>query len=77
MRSNLIGAVTIALCGMGLSATAQAADFAYKAPYTVNQPLNVYSWAGPYVGGNIGYQWGTITNNPTRPSGVEGGVQGG
>jgi len=77
MRGNVVGAVAIALWGLGLGASAEAADFAYKAPYTVNQPLNMYSWAGPYLGGNLGYQWGTINNNPTKPSGVEGGVQGG
>jgi outer membrane immunogenic protein len=78
MRSNLIGTVTMAACGVAaLSTSAKAADFAYKAPYTVNAPLNMYSWAGPYIGGNLGYQWGAITNNPTRPNGIEGGVQGG
>jgi outer membrane immunogenic protein len=46
-------------------------------PYTVNAPLNAYSWAGPYLGANLGYQWGRITNDPTRPSGLLGGVQGG
>jgi outer membrane immunogenic protein len=78
MRSNLVGAGAVALCGIaGLSASAEAADFAYRAPYTVNAPLNTYSWAGPYLGGNFGYQWGSISNNPTNPSGFEGGVQGG
>jgi outer membrane immunogenic protein len=59
--------------------SAQAADLPYgsRAPYTVNQPLNAYSWAGPYLGGNIGYSWGSVDNNPTKPSGFEGGVQGG
>jgi outer membrane immunogenic protein len=76
MRNNLVGAVAIAACGFAvLSTSAEAADFAYKAPYTVNQPLNMYSWAGPYIGGNLGYQWGSITNNPTRPNGIEGGLQ--
>ena len=61
------------------AAPAQAADLNYgsRAPYTVNQPLNGYSWAGPYLGGNLGYGWGTVDNNPTRPSGLEGGVQAG
>lgn len=34
-------------------------------------------WQGPYVGANLGYQWGTITANPTRPNGFAGGVQAG
>jgi len=59
------------------TASAQAADLPYRAPYTVNQPLNAYSWAGPYLGGNLGYSWGSVDNNPTKPSGFEGGVQAG
>src|SRR5664280_2228786 len=59
--------------------SAQAADLPYgsRAPYTVNQPLNAYSWAGPYLGGNLGYAWGSVDNNPTKPSGFSGGVQAG
>ena len=62
-----------------LTVSAQAADLPYapRTPYTVNQPLNAYSWAGPYLGGNIGYAWGSVDNNATRPSGLAGGVQGG
>ena len=36
-----------------------------------------YVWQGPYVGANLGYQWGSINNNPANPSGVAGGVQAG
>lgn len=36
-----------------------------------------YFWQGPYVGANLGYQWGRTSNNPTRPSGFAGGVQAG
>ena len=59
--------------------SAQAADLPYgsRGPYTVNQPLNAYSWAGPYLGGNLGYDWGSVGNNPTKPSGFVGGIQGG
>jgi outer membrane immunogenic protein len=32
---------------------------------------------GPYVGGNLGYQWGTLSNSGARPSGIAGGGQGG
>ena len=70
----LASAATIAAC----AASAQAADLPYgSAPYTVNQPLNAYSWAGPYLGGNLGYAWGDVNRNPTQPSGFAGGVQGG
>src|ERR1700730_13911392 len=59
--------------------SAHAADLPYgsRAPYTVYQPLNAFSWAGPYLGGNLGYNWGRVDNNPTKPSGVFGGLQGG
>jgi outer membrane immunogenic protein len=60
-------------------ASAQAADMPYRsrAPYTVNQPLNGYSWAGPYLGGTLGYEWGSVSNSPAKPSGIAGGVTGG
>ena len=69
----------VALISADWTASAQAADFAYgsRAPYTVNQPLNALSWAGPYLGGNLGYEWGSVDNNPTKPSGFAGGVQAG
>jgi outer membrane immunogenic protein len=68
-----------ALIAAGCTVSAQAADLPYgsPAPYTVNQPLNAFSWAGPYLGGNIGYGWGSVDNNPTKPSGLAGGVEGG
>jgi outer membrane immunogenic protein len=55
-----------------------AADlYAPRQAYTVNQPLNAFSWAGPYLGGNLGYEWGSVSNNPTKPSGFVGGTQAG
>lgn len=58
---------------------AEAADLRrpMAQPYAPNAPVGVYSWAGPYLGANIGYQWGQVTNDPTRPSGLLGGIQGG
>ncbi|MFB9264591.1 outer membrane protein [Bradyrhizobium erythrophlei] len=68
----------LALIVAGWATSAAAADYDYgRAPYTVNQPLNAYSWAGPYLGGNLGYAWGSVDNNPTKPSGFAGGVQAG
>ena len=68
-----------ALALISAVSSAQAADLPYesRAPYTVNQPLNMYSWAGPYLGGNLGWDWGSVDNNPTRPSGFVGGAQAG
>jgi outer membrane immunogenic protein len=61
------------------SATAAtAADFPrYGTPYSAPTALSTYNWMGPYIGANLGYQWGSTTNNPTRPSGVAGGLQAG
>ena len=77
MKRLVVGAA--ALVAAGWTASAEAADMNYgqRAPYTVNQPLNAYSWAGPYLGGNIGYEWGSVDNNPSKPSGFVGGVQAG
>jgi len=75
MRSFALGA-PLALAGW--VASADAADlYTPRQAYTVNQPLNAYSWAGPYLGGNLGYEWGSVSNNATKPSGIAGGVQGG
>src|SRR5277367_3607875 len=76
---NRIALGAAALIAAGWMMSAQAADLPYgtRAPYTVNQPLNVYSWAGPYLGGNLGYEWGSVDNNPTKPSGFVGGIQAG
>ncbi|WOH82955.1 porin family protein [Bradyrhizobium sp. BEA-2-5] len=67
----------LALIVAGWTTSAASADLNYGSPYTVNQPLNAYSWAGPYLGGNIGYEWGSVDNNPSKPSGFVGGVQAG
>jgi outer membrane immunogenic protein len=70
---------TLAFLAAACSSQAQAADFGYnsRAPYTVNQPLNAYSWAGPYLGGNVGYSWGSVDNVWAQPSGFIGGLQAG
>jgi len=67
----------VALIAAVWTVSAQAADLPYgsRAPYTVNQPLNFYSWAGPYLGANLGYAWGSVDNNQTMPSGFSGGAQ--
>jgi outer membrane immunogenic protein len=73
MKRFLLGAAALVLAGFARQA--QGADL--RSAYTVNQPLNAYSWAGPYLGGNLGYDWGSISNNPTKPSGFVGGAQAG
>ena len=36
-----------------------------------------YSWSGPYVGVNLGAQWGTVDRLSLAPHGIAGGVQAG
>ena len=54
-----------------------AADLPRRPIIRPPAPLSAYSWAGPYLGGNLGYEWGEVSNNPTRPSGFAGGVEAG
>jgi outer membrane immunogenic protein len=75
-----IARAAVALIATGWTIQAEAADLNYygsRPPYTVYQPLNGYSWAGPYIGGNVGYAWGSVDNSWTKPSGFAGGVQAG
>jgi outer membrane immunogenic protein len=76
MKKSAFTAVALMIGGI---ASAQAADLPYRsrAPYTVNQPLNGYSWAGPYLGGTLGYEWGSVSNTTAKPSGVVGGATAG
>jgi outer membrane immunogenic protein len=77
MKKVVLSAVALLAAGWTVQAKAADLPYAPRAPYTVNQPLNAYSWAGPYLGANLGYAWGSVDHNPTKPSGFEGGVQGG
>jgi outer membrane immunogenic protein len=77
MSRIVLGAVALIAAGWTVSAGAADLPYGSRAPYTVNQPLNAYSWAGPYLGANLGYQWGSVDNNLAKPSGFEGGVQAG
>ena len=88
MKRFVLG--VIALLAMGTTAKVHAADYypppplpqppqvAYPPPQ-VAYPLTVdcYRWFGPYIGGNLGYAWGTVENNLAKPSGLAGGIQGG
>lgn len=64
-------AITLAVNAAG------AADIPRAPYYTAPAPIGAYSWTGPYLGVNLGYQWGYTSNNPTRPSGMAGGIQAG
>jgi outer membrane immunogenic protein len=67
MRQRLGAAVVAATLALCAANGAQA-----QSP----QPSG-YFWEGPYVGANLGYQWGSITHNTTRPDGLNGGIQAG
>ena len=77
MSKSVLRALVLIAAAWTVSAEAADMNYGTRAPYTVNQPLNAYSWAGPYLGGNLGYAWGSVDNNPTKPSGFAGGVQAG
>jgi outer membrane immunogenic protein len=77
MKRFVVGAAALVAAGWTASAAAADLNYGQRAPYTVNQPLNAYSWAGPYLGANVGYAWGSVDNNPAKPSGFIGGVQAG
>jgi len=81
MRVRNCAAVAVAI---GFAAgPAGAADMGrnpgpyYSAPAYAPASIQSYSWLGPYLGVNLGYQWGRATNSPTDPHGIAGGVQGG
>jgi len=37
----------------------------------------MFNWAGAYVGATLGYEWGSVDNNPANPKGVAGGLEAG
>lgn len=67
----------VALATVMLSGQARAADIGYRPYAPAPAPVLMPRWMGPYFGGSVGYQWGNIDGNPTEPSGVMGGLQGG
>src|SRR5260221_13493730 len=77
MSKSVLRALVLIAAAWTMSAQAADLNYGSRAPYTVNQPLNAYSWAGPYLGGNLGYAWGSVDNNRAKPSGFVGGVQAG
>ncbi|HTV37123.1 MAG TPA: outer membrane protein [Xanthobacteraceae bacterium] len=66
-----------AASAVAMSGLAIAADLPGGPYYTTPEPLSVYSWAGPYLGATLGYEWGGVDNSLTHPSGIAGGVEAG
>jgi len=76
MKRALLAATAAAL----MAGAAVAADLRRgPVPYYSNSPAPAtgFSWAGWYVGGNVGYQWSTVPGSPANPKGAAGGIQGG
>jgi outer membrane immunogenic protein len=71
------GAVLGAVLSIATAGAAFAADLPAGNYYTAPATLGAYSWAGPYLGANLGYEWGSVSNNPTRPTGLAGGLEAG
>jgi outer membrane immunogenic protein len=63
-----------ALLGLTVVSAASAADLPYGRTAPAPQ-LSYYNWQGWYLGGNVGYQWGNVTNAAHRPEGFMGGLQ--
>jgi outer membrane immunogenic protein len=72
MRTILGAAFSLAAAGI-----AAAADFPANNYYTAPAPLSAGSWVGPYLSANVGYELATVDNNPTKPSGIAGGIEAG
>ena len=73
---RVFAAAVVAITTMSssvMSSTARAADIGSydRAPARVS----AYKWQGFYLGGNLGYQWGKVSNSPVSPSGFIGGLQ--
>jgi outer membrane immunogenic protein len=74
MNKMVLGAAAAVV----MAASAQAADLpSSMGSYSTPSTYTAYSWMGPYLGINLGYEWASVTNNPTRPSGFAGGLQAG
>ncbi len=75
---KLILALTLAgLAVAAASTVASAADLPRSTSYYQAPAGTYYNWSGAYAGVHVGYQWGSVSNSVTRPSGLEGGIQAG
>jgi outer membrane immunogenic protein len=62
--------------GLALISTASsAADLGYDRPAPTPRAPNYYNWQGLYLGLNLGYEWGKVSNAPNRPESFTGGAQ--
>ena len=73
MQKTVFAAAALA----AIALQSRAATAADVLPYGTPARTPAYFWQGPYLGVNLGYQWGSVSGSPTEPSGVAGGLQGG
>jgi outer membrane immunogenic protein len=73
VRKFASGCVIAAALGSLAALPACAADISRS--YPAPAPYSAFSWAGLYLGANVGYQWGSVANSNTDPHGVLGGLQ--
>ncbi len=76
MRTRIAGAAV----AFALTATAATAADVYQAVPAYpgsTVPYAAFNWMGPYIGGNLGYQWGALGNSGADPAGFTGGGQAG
>jgi outer membrane immunogenic protein len=68
MKKTAIAIAYVALTAVPAAAADLSRGFA-PAPYSA------FSWAGPYIGANLGGQWGSAGNSGADPYGFMGGIQ--
>jgi outer membrane immunogenic protein len=85
MKKLLLRVLTLLAVG-GIAQEAKAADVPMYPPpppqpppqqFYTPRPLDLCSWAGPYLGSNLGYAWGTVSGSQTKPAGFVSGAQAG
>jgi outer membrane immunogenic protein len=62
---RLSAALLSAVSTLTVAQVTSAADLPQKAP-TYAPPLTTRSWTGFYIGGNVGYGWGSLTGDTAR-----------
>jgi outer membrane immunogenic protein len=75
-KNNTAAVAAVAMTLAITLGTAPAADLP-RVPYGGAAPYPTYNWVGPYIGVNVGYQFGSATHSSASPSGLMGGVQAG
>jgi outer membrane immunogenic protein len=65
----------LAISGLAMAtASASAADMAVKAPAYKAPPMEVFSWTGFYIGGDVGGEWGRFRDTLSVPAVTAFGV---